>query len=199
MKRRLVNFLLEGLGALVLVVLLGWLNVEGHTVKLGFPLALGLLPLVWLGLRYSGAAALVFGALAGLLLSMFNWGWGSLVDGLLWELVPLMAVGVAGFFAKYTHKTLNNRRYASTYLNIGTASLLVSILYFVLKFVLSSQLMTPLAPYTLDLSKLLLGIVLTSVLMASILIGTARMNYKLIIPRRSPYLSRKETSRLLND
>lgn len=199
MKRRLVNFLLEGLGALVLVVLLGWLNVEGHTVKLGFPLALGLLPLVWLGLRYSGAAALVFGTLSGLLLSMFNWGWGSLVDGLLWELVPLMAVGVAGFFAKYTHKTLNNRRYASTYLNIGTASLLVSILYFVLKFVLSSQLMTPLAPYTLDLSKLLLGIVLTSVLMASILIGTARMNYKLIIPRRSPYLSRKETSRLLND
>lgn len=94
MNRKLLNFLLEGLGAVFFVVLVGMLDLEGLTGQIGWPLALGLLPLVWLGLRYSAAASIVAAALAGLILALIHWGLNDIVAGVLWEVTPLLVVGI---------------------------------------------------------------------------------------------------------
>ena len=102
-------------------------------------------------------------------------------------------------FAKYTQKTLNNRRLSSTYLNIVTASLLVSLVYFALRYVVIPMVLPAVDGLALNQLPLWGGWLATTAIAAVVLILMARINQSLIIPKRSKYLSRKETSSLLND
>lgn len=191
MNARTIKLLQEMLLAIVISV---GLEVGAHYLSLPY-MALSLLPLIWLALRYSGATAVIAGAVAGLTGGLILYGLAEPLKLIVLAILPVLVVGVAGFFAKYTQKTLNNRRLSSTYLNIVTATVLVAILYYAVRFGIS-----PLAvgmPATLVAQWL--GVLVTIVVISIVLCVGAKLNAKLIIPKRSKYLSRKETSILLND
>ncbi|MCW6682640.1 energy-coupled thiamine transporter ThiT [Aerococcaceae bacterium NML160702] len=191
MNARTIKLLQEMLLAIVISV---GLEVGAHYLSLPY-MALSLLPLIWLALRYSGATAVIAGAVAGLTGGLILYGLAEPLKLIVLAILPVLVVGVAGFFAKYTQKTLNNRRLSSTYLNIVTATVLVAILYYAIRFGIS-----PLAlgmPATLVAQWL--GVLVTIVVISIVLCVGAKLNAKLIIPKRSKYLSRKETSILLND
>ncbi|MCW6663091.1 energy-coupled thiamine transporter ThiT [Aerococcaceae bacterium NML190073] len=191
MNARTIKLLQEMLLAIVISV---GLEVGAHYLSLPY-MALSLLPLIWLALRYSGATAVIAGAVAGLTGGLILYGLAEPLKLIVLAILPVLVVGVAGFFAKYTQKTLNNRRLSSTYLNIVTATVLVAKLYYTVRFGIS-----PLAlgmPATLVTQWL--GVLVTIVVISIVLCVGAKLNAKLIIPKRSKYLSRKETSILLND
>lgn len=199
MNRRTIRLLTDGLIALALVVIVRLLNVEMITLDAGYGLALGLVPLVWLGIRHSAATAIVFAAIAGGVNAVFLSSPPTMTDRLSIELSPLLVTGLAGLFAKYSQKTLNNRRYSSTYLNISTAAILVSLTYFLVKFVGLPLIVQGVDSLSLGEIRIWIAIGLSSIAIAGVLIILARINPSTIIPKRSRYLSRKETSRLLND
>ncbi|MCW6661812.1 energy-coupled thiamine transporter ThiT [Aerococcaceae bacterium NML201209] len=191
MNARTIKLLQEMLLAIVISV---GLEVGAHYLSLPY-MALSLLPLIWLALRYSGATAVIAGAVAGLTGGLILYGLAEPLKLIVLAILPVLVVGVAGFFAKYTQKTLNNRRLSSTYLNIVTATVLVAKLYYAIRFGIS-----PLAlgmPSTLVAQWL--GVLVTIAVISIVLCVGAKLNAKLIIPKRSKYLSRKETSILLND
>ncbi|MCW6665028.1 energy-coupled thiamine transporter ThiT [Aerococcaceae bacterium NML191219] len=191
MNARTIKLLQEMLLAIVISV---GLEVGAHYLSLPY-MALSLLPLIWLALRYSGATAVIAGAVAGLTGGLILYGLAEPLKLIVLAILPVLVVGVAGFFAKYTQKTLNNRRLSSTYLNIVTATVLVAKLYYTIRFGIS-----PLAlgmPSTLVAQWL--GVLVTIAVISIVLCVGAKLNAKLIIPKRSKYLSRKETSILLND
>lgn len=200
MNKRTIRLLIDGLIATALVVLWRASGFEWQSTEmLGVTLAIGLLPLIWLGLRHGSATAIVFAAIAGainLVLSRPEWDW---MTKILTEVTPLLAAGIAGFFAKYTQKTLNNSRLSSTYLNIVTANLLVSLVYFAVRYVVMPMILPVVDALAINQLPLWGGWLATTVIAAVVLIVMARINQGLIIPKRSKYLSRKETSRLLND
>ncbi|MDO4774632.1 MAG: energy-coupled thiamine transporter ThiT [Aerococcaceae bacterium] len=191
MNARTIKLLQEMLLAIAVSV---GLEVGAHYLSLPY-MALSLLPLIWLALRYSGATAVIAGAVAGLTGGLILYGLAEPFKLIVLAILPVLVVGVAGFFAKYTQKTLNNRRLSSTYLNIVTATVLVAVLYYAVRFGIS-----PLAlgiPATLMVQWL--GVLITIAVISIVLCVGAKLNAKLIIPKRSKYLSRKETSILLND
>ena len=186
MNKRTTRLLMDGLIATALVVLWRAIGFEWQsTESLGVTLAIGLVPLIWLGLRHGSATAIVFAAIAGainLILSRPEWDW---ITKILTEVTPLLAAGIAGLFAKYTQKTLNNRRLSS--------------IYFALRYVVIPMVLPAVDGLALNQLPLWGGWLATTVIAAVVLILMARINQSLIIPKRSKYLSRKETSRLLND
>ena len=190
MNARVLRLIQDMLLAIVVSVVLeyGLLHVKLH-------IALALCPLIWLALRHGGptgiVAATIKGVVTGLLLGQAD----NIAQFVLMFITPVLSVGIAGFFAKYTQKTLNNRRLSSTYLNIVTATILVTIAYYILRIITSSL------PVVQELasSSLWMGVVMTIVVISLTLCLAARLNKQTIIPRRSKYLSRKETTSLLND
>lgn len=162
-------------------------------------LAIFLLPLVWCALRHGAAAGVISGAITGLLIGLLEFGYVEWLNVILYSIIPVLTVGLAGFFAKYTQKTLNNRRYSSTYLNIFTASFLTTIGYYFLRYVLVPIGLNESSPLELRTSGFWLSMALTWLVTAAILALMARSNSKLLIPARTKYLSRHETSSLLND
>ncbi|MBS4461360.1 energy-coupled thiamine transporter ThiT [Aerococcaceae bacterium zg-B36] len=202
MNKRIVRLLMDGLIALGLVVLWRFLNVEqGLRLNYSLPLMLGIIPLIWLALRHGGAFAILVAAVTGLVNALITFDSElPVLSRLLLEMTPLLAVGCAGFFAKYTQKTLNNRRLSSTRLNIATASLIVAILAFMIRYIaLPIILVLPLQGVLWNDLTAWGGAVLTAVLSFVVLSVIAQIKPEWIIPKRSKYLSRKETSRLLND
>lgn len=198
MNRKFLRVLRDGVISLALVLFIIYLQLESKTLGMGYGLALSLVPLIWLGLRHSGATAIVFASIAGLIqIALFDRN--QWVDSLLVNLTPLLTVGFSGLFARYTQKTLNNRRYSSTYLNIGTAATVVSLAYFLVKYVLIPLAVPSWQGLDLMGGALWVSILLTALVTTILLIALARLWPAAIIPKRSRYLSRKETSRLLND
>lgn len=191
MNARTRRLLLEMLLAIVVSV---GLECAIHYMTLPY-LAFTLLPLIWLALRHGSPTAVVAATFSGVMSGVITMGTNDIFQFILIGILPLLSVGIAGFFAKYTQKTLNNRRLSSTYLNIVTATILVVLLSYAIRFVLS-----PLAlNQPIELMSNWLGLVLTIVMISGILCIIAKTKPESIIPKRSKYLSRKETSILLND
>lgn len=94
-------------------------------------------------------------------------------------------ISIPGLFAKNIHRTLNNRRYKSVYLNIVTSLFISTILISLVNMFLLQD------TYKFALQFLIVNIIYCLVM--------ARVFPKLILPRRSQYLSSKERSKLLND
>lgn len=194
MNARLLRLGQELFAAVVVAIGLGW-GFNALSTAQTLPIALWLCPLIWLGLRYGGAAAIVASALSGIGISFLQGHTSSVQQFFLLGVLPLLVSGVAGFFAKYTQKTLNNRRLSSTYLNIVTATLCVTVGYYGLRF----WIMPLLLGSARGNSQTLIGCGVTFAIIAIILCLCAKFAPKTIIPKRSKYLSRKETSILLND
>ncbi|MGF3072178.1 energy-coupled thiamine transporter ThiT [Facklamia sp. P12934] len=199
MNKRSIRQFWDMVIALVLSLILFFVSDEAAINFFGLELIIALIPLMWLALRHGAPSAIISGLLVGIIQGVLN---GGLDDGLVlivqW-IAPILAVGVTGLFAKYTQKTLNNKRYSSTYLNIFTGSLLALILFIAIR-----QLIVPFAlgeEVLFEFNNLnhWLGLLLSWLLSASVLVLLARFMPQTIIPKRSKYLSRKETSSLLND
>lgn len=165
----------------------------------GYIFPIILIPLIWLALRHGASTAIVAAAIAGLINGLIEFHFTEGINIILYEILPLLAVGLAGFFAKYTQKTLNNRRLKSTYLNIVTASILVTFGYFALRFFIVPMGTGDLTELDIVGLNFWISFIITAVLAAVILCAIAKTMPRWLIPARSKYLSRKETSSLLND
>lgn len=199
MNQRTRTLLLECLMALALSIILALVSQYTANFIIGNYSALSLLPLIWLALRYGAPTAIVTATVTGLIIGIVQVGFSSWLTVVVEFILPLLFVGLAGFFAKYTQKTLNNRRYSSTYLNIVTATLLSTLAYMVIRFYLAPMALGEISGLQIIGSEFWISYVVQVVIISVILIMIARTNSKLIIPKRTKYLSRKETSSLLND
>ena len=182
MNKHTVRRLRDVLLAIVLslAISIAWLKLG----ELPLHTALVVLPLIWVGLRHGGANAVVSGVVVGLITGAVAGHFGDIVSTALIDVLP------------YTQKTLNNRRYSSTYLNMGTASLLVVASFLAIK-VGMLWLMQQEIPFTWGTAALA-GLEAWALAFV-ILVILARTNVDAIIPKRSRYLTRREVSRLLND
>lgn len=169
-----------------------------------YGLALGILPLVFISLRRGLLQGLFSGALAGILLLLFKEGSPDFTGNIITQFGPLAFIGISGLFAKFTQRTLNNKRYSNAALNIVTASFFGTLLYYIWMMVGSLFFRTE-APlnesnsfaYYFEMHgvSFLISFAVTAVL----LLLLAKVAPKTFIPRDTPFLSRKEKSRLLND
>lgn len=200
MNRKTMRQLFDGIIVIALSSLLGIFLVFSIIPQQGHAVALGLLPIIWGALRYGTAFAALVGTIAGVIIGGFSHNWQNILAQIVsYVLAYALAGALAGLFAKYTQKTLNNARYKSTYLNIVTASLLTSLAYY-----LVHSFIAPYALGTLEVNPFMQGgfylaIGLTALLAIIALIAMARSNKSLLIPKGTKYLTRKETSSLLND
>ncbi|EFR31339.1 energy-coupled thiamine transporter ThiT [Eremococcus coleocola] len=199
MNKRTRRLLGDCLIALILALGLAFVAYQVLNNQLPYRFALFLIPLIWLGLRQGAPAAILTGALAVLGVGWFIGQEHQWLPLILRYLVPVMSLVLLGLFTKNTQKTLNNRRYSSVYLNIITASILVSVVYYLLAFLLASYLLQASNQFSLTSLNFWLSCLLTGLITGGILSIMARLWPKLIIPPHSRYLSRKETSSLLND
>lgn len=200
MNKRARKMLVEGLIVGIFIVILHLLQVERETFYLGYPVAVTVLPLIVLGLRYGWAFPTVVGIISGALSMLFSQETGVPVTSqLLYFVTPYICSGVAGLFAKYAQKTLNNGQYSSMRLNVITGSLLTVTGY----TLLSNLPISIIARYYPTVSfldgGLWLGIMVTTFIAGGLISVLAQRKPSILIPKRSRYLSRKETSRLLND
>lgn len=198
MNVRTKNLLLDMGIAVALAVVLGVIG-DILVSSAGVYLGVLVLPIIWIALRYGIPTGIVVGALTGLIYGLITHQFDNWIALFVGEVLGLTLVGLAGFFAKYTQKTLNNRRLSSTYLNIVTASLLGVLVYYTAKFWLVSLFTGQEGLLSFGNIQFWISLVLTWALISGILVLMARLKPDLIIPARSRFLSRKETSSLLND
>ncbi|MGX7141318.1 energy-coupled thiamine transporter ThiT [Facklamia languida] len=198
MNKRTSRQLADSLVAILLALLVTYFLDGRLGIMIGYPMAVGLLPLVWLALRYGVASGIMVGALTGLILMALSQP-SDWVAAFLVKAVPWLGVGLAGLFAKYTQKTLNNKRYSSTYLNIWTGSLLTVLVFYLLGRWLLPWLLDQEVQVPVQSLNFWLGALVTWLVISLILSLLARFQPRGLIPRRTRYLSRKETSSLLND
>lgn len=111
-----------------------------------------------------------------------------------------LALGVAGLFARNLQRTLHNKRMKSVYLNLVTGTVLSLLLYFAGELVVNRWLFDlTTVPLSTQLRVTTLGFAFNLVLSLVILILLLNIQSKYFIPKNTPYISRKERSRLLND
>lgn len=189
----------------------GWMEVVVFavvaTVISFFPVTIGEyslvlagLPLIFISLRRGLLQGLFAGGLAGILFLLFKEGSPDLSENIVTQFGPLAFIGITGLFAKYTQRTLNNKRYSNAALNIVTASFIGMLLYFVWVIVGSLFFTTEVSSNGSNLFSIYgLSFLLSVVVTAVVLLLLAKFAPKLFIPRDTSFLSRKEKSRLLND
>lgn len=199
MNQRTRSMLLDSLYAIVLGLILAVAAQYVSSFIPGDYSGLAMLPLIWLALRYGSPLAIISALLTGLIVGFTRQGFTDWLSVLLEEVLPLLTVGFAGLFAKYTQKTLNNRRYSSTYLNIFTGALLSTASYMFIKFWLTPLALDEISLLQINGWEFWLSLVVVWLIIGLVILIMARSNPKLIIPKRTKYLSRKETSSLLND
>lgn len=109
-------------------------------------------------------------------------------------------LGLAGYFARNLQRTLHNHRMFSVYLNLVTGVILSVVALFGVRFIIG-QWFTPNMTQPLGewLKENALSAGVNSVMILLILIVLLNTMTKAFIPKNTPYISRKERSRLLND
>lgn len=198
MNKRTQRILLEMLIVIVVTVLLSWGFAQLDSRIQRYISGLSMAALIWLTLRHGSPTGILTAAISGAVLGFLQYGWTDVTSILLNAVLPLLIVLIAGFFAKNTQKTLNNRRLSSTYLNIYTATLLVILGYYLLKYVIIPRVVGQ-ASIALSERSIWIGIVASCIIIGSLISLIAKHHPSFIIPKRSKYLSRKETTSLLND
>lgn len=165
-----------------------------------YAIALAMLPLVFFSLRRGILLGLVAGIVAGVIQFFVASGGSDILENIVTNIAPFAFVGIAGFFAKFTQRTLNNKRFSNAALNIVTASFFGAIVYFVWKLIIDLFFQETAVPafdhyFRQDGMSFLITFAVTAV----VLLVVAKVAPKAFIPRDSRFLSRKEKSKLLND
>lgn len=203
MNKRLQGILVDMVIALALSLALAY-GLSQFLPKFYDQFAVFLLPLFWLALRHGWATGVLGAAATGLISSLIirqynGQDLGDWVSRLLVFGLPMLVSGIAGLFAKYTQKTLNNRRFSSTYLNIGTSALLVSIAYYLLTYWIVPMVVDVKMGLNFGSKSFYLATLFTFLALGLSTAIFAKINDRFLIPKRSRFLSRKERSALLND
>lgn len=109
-------------------------------------------------------------------------------------------LGIAGLFARNLQRTLHNRRMGSAYLNLVTGTILAWLAYFLVRFLTYEYLVSDLSLTTqVNFQQNALSALVNIALSLIILIVIMNVSAKNFIPKNTPYISRRERSRLLND
>lgn len=169
-----------------------------------YSLAWAILPLVFVSLRRGLLQGLFSGALAGILILVFKEGSSDFTENLVTQFGPVAFIGITGFFAKFTQRTLHNKRYSNAAVNIVTASFLGSLLYYVWELIGSVSFAADSLPsessaYSTYFPIQGISFLITFAVVSIVLLLLAKFAPKIFIPKDTPFLSRKEKSRLLND
>lgn len=164
-------------------------------------LEISLTLLIFYSFRRGSLAGFIAGAVLGLGIGYFK------VDNIQAEWMVVLAsvlqsamVGLSGKFARNLQRTLFNRRMSSVYLNLITGTILTFAAFFILKFVFDQYVLMPGevadGAYAMTMLWSFLG---NAALALVILVIILNVSAKYWIPKNTPYISRKERSRLLND
>lgn len=175
---------LEAAVTVVLAILLSLVSLQIG----GYPIVLAILPLVFFSLRRGLLQGLVASILTGIIVLAMNWGEADGVASLVAYFGPFGFVGISGLFARNTQRTLNNKRFPNAALNIVTASILGSLLFYLWALLASG-----------NLTNELVGWLISAAIVSLALLIAAKVAPRVFIPKDTPFLSRKEKSRLLND
>ena len=193
----------------------GWIEVIVFaalaTVLSFFPISIGdyslvlsIVPLVFISLRRGLLQGLFSSGLAGILFLVFKEGSADLSDNIIMQFAPLAFIGVTGLFAKFTQRTLNNKRYTNAAVNIITGSFFGTLLYFIWMLIGSIFFVGDVpanesSAFSYYFEIYGISFLISLVATALVLLLLARWMPKVFIPRDTRFLSRKEKSRLLND
>lgn len=167
-------------------------------------LTFSVLPILFIGLRRGLLQGFFAGIVAGILALLLMSNSNDLLVNIVSQFGPLAFIGIVGFFAKFTQRTLNNKRYPNAAVNIITASILGTLVFYLWKFVASLSFNAEqVAEGSSAISHYLkidgLSFAVTLAANAIVLLLLAKFLPKFFIPKDTPFLSRKEKSKLLND
>ncbi|MFV8291752.1 energy-coupled thiamine transporter ThiT [Aerococcus viridans] len=190
----------EGLLFVILALLIESIFPETIT-SYNITVAISLTLLVFYSYRRGSIAGYIAGAVLGAVVGYLQ------VENVQTEWMVLVAsaiqaamVGLSGKFARNLQRTLFNRRMSSVYLNLITGTMMTFAAFFILKFIFNQYVLNvgQVADGTYAMSMLwsfLANLALALVILVIIL----NVSSKFWIPKNTPYISRKERSRLLND
>ena len=159
---------------------------------------LSILPILFISLR-RGMLQGFFAGIVTAIVAVFLNGNADLITNLVNQFGPYAFVGIAGFFAKFTQRTLNNKRFPNAALNIITASVLGTVVSFVWVLIGSVSSDDATLTFTDALKREGLSFLLIAGAAILIFLLLAKVLPQVFIPRDTPFLSRKEKSKLLND
>lgn len=190
----------EGLLFVILALLIESIFPETITEN-HYILEISLTLMVFYSFRRGSTAGFIAGGVLGLVIGYLQ------VENIQTEWMVVLAsviqtamVGLSGKFARNLQRTLFNRRMSSVYLNLITGTVLTYLAFFVLKFVFNQYVLAPGeiadGAYAMTMGISFLG---NLALALVILVIILNVSAKYWIPKNTPYISRKERSRLLND
>lgn len=198
MNQRTTRLLLEMLLIVILSTILSMVQTDLLIKDYYILIVCLLFPLLWITFRYGASTGVVTATLSGFVIGILKVKRLDIIAIVIQSILPLLSVGFAGLFAKYTQKTLNNKRYSSTYLNLTTGTFFTVLLYFLAQYLIN-QFVYSQTVFEYKGWSLVINVILNTVLWSALLCIIAKSQPKWIIPKRSRFLSRKETTSLLND
>ncbi|MBS4749961.1 hypothetical protein KG091_02585 [Carnobacteriaceae bacterium zg-ZUI78] len=155
-------------------------------------LPVAMLPFITTVYRYGFSAlygvSILYGVIAGILTSIILKQ--DMTINIFMFVAASLILCACGFFTKNIHRTVNNRRMKSVWLNIVTATVCSSLAFVGLYYVSMSM------NYALISIQ---SIIYLEVYMLLSVLFSAYQYPILILTKRSPFLSSKERSKLLND
>ncbi|MFE0442374.1 energy-coupled thiamine transporter ThiT [Aerococcus sp. NPDC058936] len=190
----------EGLLFVILALLIESIFPETIT-SYNITVAISLTLLVFYSYRRGSIAGYIAGAVLGAVVGYLQ------VENVQTEWMVLVAsaiqaamVGLSGKFARNLQRTLFNRRMSSVYLNLITGTSMTFAAFFILKFIFNQYVLNvgQVADGTYAMS-MLWSFLANLALALIILVIILNVSSKYWIPKNTPYISRKERSRLLND
>lgn len=190
----------EGLLFVILALLIESIFPETISTY-NISVAISLTLLIFYSFRRGSTAGFIAGAVLGAAVGYFK------VDNVQAEWMVLVAnaiqaamVGLSGKFARNLQRTLFNSRMKSVYLNLITGTIMTYAAFFILKFIFDQYVLYTgqVADGTYTLS-MLWSFAANLSLALIILVIILNVSSKYWIPKNTPYISRKERSRLLND
>ncbi|SPT62343.1 putative proton-coupled thiamine transporter YuaJ [Aerococcus viridans] len=190
----------EGLLFVILALLIESIFPETITTY-NITVAISLTLLVFYSYRRGSTAGFIAGAVLGTVVGYLQ------VENVQTEWMVLVAsaiqtamVGLSGKFARNLQRTLFNRRMSSVYLNLITGTMMTFAAFFILKFIFNQYVLNvgQMADGTYAMS-MLWSFLANLALALIILVIILNVSSKYWIPKNTPYISRKERSRLLND
>lgn len=196
-SRQLQSFV-EGLLLLLLAVLLQSIfNRNLGNIPLSFDI--GIVLMMFYAFRRGAIPGFIAGLCYGLadayLAGQFlNVPWLSL----LMALGGLM-LGFAGCFARNLQRTLHNRRLSSTYLNLVTGTLLASLAFYICDFLRLQCFVQSNLAMVENFKTAGLSFLANTGIALAILLVMINVSSRFFIPKNTPYITRRERSRLLND
>ena len=190
----------EGLLFVILALLIESIFPETIT-SYNITVAISLTLLVFYSYRRVSTAGFIAGAVLGAVVGYLQ------VENVQTEWMVLVAsaiqtamVGLSGKFARNLQRTLFNRRMSSVYLNLITGTVMTFAAFFILKFIFNQYVLNigQVADGTYAMN-MLWSFLANLALALIILVIILNVSSKFWIPKNTPYISRKERSRLLND